>query len=72
MDANGRIKHHLSVVDDGTALWAHVEPGTAEELVAFLQSMRFMLRVEVDGSERGARRGDRGGPGSGCGAGRGA
>ncbi|KUP95544.1 CAF17-like 4Fe-4S cluster assembly/insertion protein YgfZ [Thermobifida cellulosilytica] len=47
MDANGRLKHHLSVVDDGTALWAHVEPGTAADLAAFLESMRFMLRVEV-------------------------
>ncbi len=47
LDANGRIKHHLSVVDDGTALWAHVEPGTAADLAAFLESMRFMLRVEV-------------------------
>ncbi|MEY9214763.1 folate-binding protein YgfZ [Thermobifida halotolerans] len=47
MDANGRLLHHLSVVDDGTALWAHVEPGTAAGLTAFLDSMRFMLRVEV-------------------------
>jgi len=27
-------------------LWAHVEPGTAEALLAFLQSMRFLLRVD--------------------------
>jgi len=28
-------------------VWLHVEPGTAAALVAFLESMRFMLRVEV-------------------------
>lgn len=47
MDANGRVQHHMSIVDDGTALWAHTEPGTAAELARFLDSMRFMLRVEV-------------------------
>ncbi|TDQ55200.1 CAF17-like 4Fe-4S cluster assembly/insertion protein YgfZ [Actinorugispora endophytica] len=47
MDAKGHILHHLSAVDDGTSLWAHVEPGTAAELTRFLDSMRFMLRVEV-------------------------
>jgi folate-binding protein YgfZ len=47
LSPQGRIEHHLSLVDDGAAVWAHVEPGTAEALVAFLDSMRFMLRVEV-------------------------
>ncbi|MFD8531321.1 YgfZ/GcvT domain-containing protein [Streptosporangium canum] len=47
LDAQGRVEHHLTLVDDGEAVWAHVEPGTAAELVAFLDKMRFMLRVEV-------------------------
>ncbi|GLU47388.1 YgfZ/GcvT domain-containing protein [Nocardiopsis ansamitocini] len=47
MDAKGHIHDHLFVVDDGSALWAHVEPGTAAELTRFLDSMRFMMRVEV-------------------------
>jgi folate-binding protein YgfZ len=47
LDANGRIEHHLHLVDDGEAVLAHVEPGTAPALVAFLDRMRFMLRVEV-------------------------
>src|SRR6266496_70779 len=34
------------LADDGTAVWAHVEPGTAGPLIEFLESMRFMLRVE--------------------------
>jgi hypothetical protein len=33
--------------DDGEATWIGVEPGTAEALRAYLDSMRFMLRVEV-------------------------
>jgi hypothetical protein len=46
LSPQGHIEHHLTLADDGTALWAHVEPRTAESLLAFLQSMRFMLRVE--------------------------
>ena len=33
--------------DDGEAFWAHVEPGAAGPLVEWLDSMRFMMRVEV-------------------------
>ncbi|MDS1270251.1 folate-binding protein [Lipingzhangella sp. LS1_29] len=47
MDTNGRINHHLTLVEDGTAVWIHTEPGGAADLAAFLDSMRFMLRVEV-------------------------
>jgi hypothetical protein len=47
LDPNGRVEHHLTLTDDGTATWIHVEPGTAGPLVEFLDSMRFMLRVEV-------------------------
>ena len=46
LSPQGHIEHHLALTDDGDALWAHVEPGTAESLLAFLESMRFMLRVE--------------------------
>ncbi|MEZ0073019.1 folate-binding protein YgfZ [Planotetraspora sp. GP83] len=47
LDAQGRVEHHLTLVDDGEAVWGHVEPGTSAELIAFLEKMRFMLRVEV-------------------------
>jgi folate-binding protein YgfZ len=47
LSPHGHVEHHLHVVDDGTTTWLHVEPGTAPALVAFLDSMRFMLRVEV-------------------------
>jgi len=48
LDANGRVENHLFLIDDGEAVWAHVEPGTAPPLVDFLDRMRFMLRVEVE------------------------
>ena len=47
LDPNGRVEHHLTLTDDGTTTWIHVEPGTAAALAGFLDSMRFMLRVEV-------------------------
>jgi tRNA-modifying protein YgfZ len=47
LSPQGRVEHHLTLADDGTSLWVHVEPGTAGSLVEFLESMRFMLRVEV-------------------------
>ena len=46
LSPQGHVEHHLTVTDDGTALWAHVEPGTAPALLGFLTSMKFMLRVE--------------------------
>ena len=47
LSPTGHVEHHLTLTDDGTSVWVHVEPGTAAGLVAFLESMRFMLRVEV-------------------------
>ena len=47
LSPTGHVEHHLTLTDDGTAVWVHVEPGTAAALVEFLESMRFMLRVEV-------------------------
>ncbi len=59
LSPQGHIEHHLALTDDGDTLWAHVEPGTAGTLLAFLESMRFMLRVEpadVTDELRGAHR----------------
>ncbi len=51
----GHVEHHLHLADDGEAVLAHVEPGTADALVEFLRRMQFMLRVEVtDVSEQWA------------------
>jgi len=46
LSPQGHVEHHLILTDDGTQVWAHVEPGTAGPLLEFLESMRFMLRVE--------------------------
>jgi tRNA-modifying protein YgfZ len=47
LSPHGHVEHHLVVEDDGEATWLMVEPGTAGALVGYLESMRFMLRVEV-------------------------
>jgi hypothetical protein len=47
LSPNGHIEHHLTLADDGTAVWIHVEPGTAGPLLEFLTSMRFLLRVDL-------------------------
>ncbi|MFE4669456.1 YgfZ/GcvT domain-containing protein [Streptomyces sp. NPDC056716] len=48
LSANGHIEHALYLVDDGTTVWAHVEPGTQDALIAYLESMKFFYRVEVE------------------------
>lgn len=53
LDPNGRLEHDLRVVDDGGTAWVIVERAEAAPLAAFLDRMRFMLRVEVaDVSDR--------------------
>jgi tRNA-modifying protein YgfZ len=47
LSPQGHVEHHLQLVDDGEAVWMHVEPDSAQALVDFLTSMRFMLRVDV-------------------------
>lgn len=46
LDPHGHVEHHFVAVDDGSAVWLDVEPGTAPALLAYLQSMVFLLRVE--------------------------
>jgi folate-binding protein YgfZ len=47
LSPHGHVEHHLALRDDGESTWLMVEPGTAPALAAYLDSMRFMLRVEV-------------------------
>jgi folate-binding protein YgfZ len=47
LSPNGHIEHGLYGVDDGESYWAWTEPGRGADLVAWLDSMRFMMRVEV-------------------------
>jgi folate-binding protein YgfZ len=48
LSPHGHVEHHLVVVDDGEATWAHVEPGTATALVDYLRSMVFWSKATVD------------------------
>ncbi|BDI23748.1 folate-binding protein YgfZ [Herbiconiux sp. L3-i23] len=47
LDPNGHIEHDLRVVDDGETSWIITERSSSGTLAAFLDRMRFMLRVEV-------------------------
>ena len=47
LDPHGRVEHEIHLVDDGSTTWLTTEPGAAPALYAYLDSMRFMLRVEV-------------------------
>ena len=47
LSPKGHIEHDLHLVDDGETTWVTVEPGTAAACKSWLESMRFMLRVQV-------------------------
>lgn len=47
LDPNGRLEHSIRVIDDGTTAWLLVDGGQAAALAAWLDRMRFMMRVEV-------------------------
>jgi folate-binding protein YgfZ len=46
LDQNGRLEHAVGVLDDGVATWLLLDAEAAPALLAYLQRMRFMLRVE--------------------------
>jgi tRNA-modifying protein YgfZ len=47
LDATGRLEYAVRLIEDGETLWLLVEHDEADGLLAWLQSMRFMLRVEL-------------------------
>jgi folate-binding protein YgfZ len=47
LSPHGHVEHALRGYDDGDAFWAQVEPGEAADLVGWLDSMRFLMQVEV-------------------------
>ncbi|MFD7230876.1 YgfZ/GcvT domain-containing protein [Streptomyces sp. NPDC059881] len=47
LSAHGHIEHALYLVDDGETVWAHIEPGTQEALLTYLESMKFFYQVEA-------------------------
>jgi tRNA-modifying protein YgfZ len=48
LDPQGHVEHAMYGTDDGEAFTAHLEPGSTPALVEWLDSMRFMMRVEVE------------------------
>jgi len=46
LSVTGHIEHHAQVTELGGTVWLDVEPGAGAGLLGFLDSMRFMLRVE--------------------------
>ncbi|RFA07251.1 folate-binding protein YgfZ [Subtercola boreus] len=47
LDPSGRVEHAIRVFDDGVTAWLLVDGPEAAPLAAWLDRMRFMLRVEV-------------------------
>ena len=47
LSPQGHVEHAFWLVDDGTAVTMHTEPGAAGPLVEFLDRMRFLMQVEV-------------------------
>ena len=47
LSPHGHVEHHLALIDDGTSVLAHVEPGTLEPLLVYLTSMVFWSKVEL-------------------------
>ncbi|AWB87066.1 YgfZ/GcvT domain-containing protein [Mycetocola zhujimingii] len=47
LDPQGHIEYAAGVLDDGETTWLLVDPQAVEPLVAWLNRMKFMLRVEI-------------------------
>ena len=47
LDPQGHVEYQFNVVDDGTSSYLVMDPHFVEGLSAYLNKMRFMLRVEV-------------------------
>jgi folate-binding Fe-S cluster repair protein YgfZ len=47
LDPQGHVEYQFNLVDDGETSWLVLDPGYIETLIAYLQKMKFMLRVDV-------------------------
>ena len=47
LDPTGRVEYAIRIVDDGSTCWLLVDASEAGPLKAWLDKMRFMLRVEI-------------------------
>ncbi len=48
LSPHGHVEHELHLVETGDEVLISTEPGRGEELRAYLDGMRFMMRVQVD------------------------
>jgi folate-binding protein YgfZ len=46
LSPHGHVEQHAIVTEDGATTWLDVEPGSAADLLTFLEKMRFLTRVE--------------------------
>ena len=46
LSPHGHVEQHWQVTELGGQVWLDVEPGTAAEVLGYLQKMRFLKRVE--------------------------
>ncbi|MGJ8722808.1 MAG: YgfZ/GcvT domain-containing protein [Salinibacterium amurskyense] len=47
LNPNGRVEHAMRLIDDGESLWLLIDGTQREPLAAWLNRMKFMLRVEI-------------------------
>ncbi|MFC5369650.1 YgfZ/GcvT domain-containing protein [Arcanobacterium bovis] len=47
LDPHGHIEHAAAVTDDGETIWLITDTGKAQLLIDFLESMKFMMRVDI-------------------------
>ena len=48
LDPHGHVEFELHLCDDGSTTWIIVEPGEVDALIGYLESMRFLLDVQVE------------------------
>jgi folate-binding protein YgfZ len=47
LDPNGHIEHQFFLVDDGKTVWLHLDSEKKDDLINYLEKMKFMMRVEI-------------------------
>lgn len=47
LSPHGHVEFELHVIDDGSTTWIITQPGTGPALTTYLESMKFMTRVEI-------------------------
>jgi hypothetical protein len=53
LDAHGRVQHHAILAHTGDTVWLDTEPGHADDLRGYLESMKFWSDVQTNESDHG-------------------